>query len=225
MAHSVVAQDSLIHKGVLAELRWDTHVDETDVGVEVDDGVVTLTGHVESYAKRVAAEDAAHRVLGVRDVANDVVVHIPGGFARTDTEIAHAVRRALEADVFVAEDNIETTVSNGWVTLKGEVDFWRERQDAERSILRLGGVRGVTNAITVRVRTVHPDTVRDTIEEALERRAEREAERIQVSVDEGVVTLSGRVRSWAEKRAVLGAVGHAPGVRSVVDRLGVAPYS
>jgi osmotically-inducible protein OsmY len=215
----------LIHKGVLAELSWDTRVDETDVGVEVDDGVVTLTGHVESYAKRVAAEDAAHRVPGVRDVANDIVVHVPGGFSRTDTEIAHAVRRALEADVFIAEDNIETTVSNGWVTLKGEVDFWRERQDAERSILRLAGVRGVTNAITVRERTVHPDTVRTTIEEALERRAEREAERIQVSVDEGVVTLSGRVRSWAEKRAVLGAVGHAPGVRSVVDRLAVAPYS
>ena len=218
-------QDAQIQRDVLAELRWDSRIGETEVGVEVDDGVVTLTGYVGSYAKRIAAEDAAHRVPAVRDVANDVLVHVPGGFSHTDTDIAHAVRRALEADVFLPAEDIRTTVTDGWVTLEGEVSFWREREDATRAIRHLAGVRGVTNEILVRRTFVDPENVRTTIEEALERRAEREAERIGVRVDEGVVTLTGKVHSWREKRAVLGSVGHAPGVISVVDRLDVKPYA
>jgi osmotically-inducible protein OsmY len=212
-----------IHKAVLDELRWDTRVDETDVGVEVDEGVVTLTGHVNSYAKKLAAEEAAHRVHGVLDVANDIGVHVADSFYKTDTEVAQAVRRALEADVFVPAEQIETTVSDGWVTLRGNVSYWSQHDDAERAILRLSGVVGVTNAIEVRSPDVAAEIVRETIEEALERRAEREADRIQVTVHEGRVTLVGQVRSWAEKRAVMGAAGHAPGVRSIDDRLRVSP--
>jgi osmotically-inducible protein OsmY len=224
MTRTAVKSDSRIHHDVIEELKWDTRVDETDVGVEVDDGVVTLSGTVNSYAKRIAAEDAAHRTPGVLDVVNDIKVHAAGHLARTDTEIAHAVRQALEADVFVPADRIETTISSGWVTLAGEVDYFLQREDAERAIVRLHGVRGVINTVTVAPRLVHQDEVREAIEQALERRAEREADRITVIAAEGTVTLRGVVDTWLEKRAVLGAAGHAPGVRHVVDEIRVDPY-
>jgi osmotically-inducible protein OsmY len=217
--------DTAVQQAVLDELTWDTRVDETEVGVEVDHGVVTLTGTVAAYAKKLAAEEAAHRVPGVLDVANDIKVHVPGGFYQTDTEIAQAVRRALEADVFVPAEGIETTVSDGWVKLEGTVEYWSQRQDAEQAIIRLLGVRGVTNAIEVHTRPVDAVKVQAAIEEALERRAEREAERIEVLVRDGVVTLSGPVRSWREKRAVVGAASHAPGVRSLVDYLRIDPFA
>jgi osmotically-inducible protein OsmY len=219
MAKVMKETDAQLHRRVLEELRWDTRVDETDVGVEVDDGVVTLTGYVDSYAKRVAAEEAVHRLPGAQDVANDIHVHIPGGTLRSDTEIAQAVRRALEDDVFVPDEDIETTVSNGWVTLTGDVQHYRQREDAERAIFRIRGVRGITNTLTVHAHEIPPYVIREAIEEALERRAEREAHRIRVQVEDGAVTLTGEVHTWPERRAVVGAAGHAPGVRSVIDHL------
>src|SRR5688572_2561701 len=110
--------DSEIQVAVLRELRWDSRVDETDVGVEVDHSAVTLTGTVDTYIKRLAAQQAAHRVFGVRDVANDVVVKIPGGLRKTDTEIAQMVRIALEADAEVPDQRICTTIARGRVTLE-----------------------------------------------------------------------------------------------------------
>jgi osmotically-inducible protein OsmY len=124
--------DASLQQRVIRELAWDTRIDATDVGVEVDDGVVTLTGTVGSWAKKLAAQDAAHRVAGVHDVANDIQVRIPGAAGRTDTEIAQTIRAALEWNVMVPDERIETTVSNGVVTLIGTVEFWTQRQDAER---------------------------------------------------------------------------------------------
>lgn len=210
-------------KEVLRELKWDTRVEKNEVGVAVEDGVVTLTGAVNSYAKKLAAQEAAHRVFGVLDVANDMQVRIPGSMSRSDTEIAQALRSALEWDVWVPEHRIKSTVSNGWVTLEGDVELMRERNDAERAIRRLAGVRGVTNKIEGRPTRVAADDLREAIEEALERRAEREARRIKVELHDSVVTLSGGVRSWAEKRAILGTVSHAPGVRIVDEHLFVDP--
>jgi osmotically-inducible protein OsmY len=215
--------DAEIQQEVLRELRWDTRVEETEVGVEVDKGVVTLTGTVSSYAKKLAAQEAAHRVAGVLDVANNVQVKIPGTLGRTDTQIAQAVRRALEWDALVPDERIRSTVADGWVTLEGTVDYLGEREDAERAVRYLLGVRGVHNQITVSAAKIKTADVRQIIEDALERRAEREAERIQVQVDDGSVTLSGRVRSWAEKRAIMGAVSHAPGVQTVKDQLRITP--
>src|SRR3989337_248322 len=131
MTQAIKKSDTQIHHDVLEELKWDSRVDETEVGVEVDNGVVTLTGTVTSWAKRMAAEEAAHRVSGVLDVANDVKVRIPGELTRTDTEIAQAVRRTLEWDVFVPDERITSTVSDGWVTLEGPVDRGSQREDAE----------------------------------------------------------------------------------------------
>jgi osmotically-inducible protein OsmY len=216
--------DSQIQQEVLRELKWDTRVAETEIGVTSEDGVVTLRGSVDSYAKRVAAQEAAHRVTGVLDVANDIEVKPGHGTERNDTEIAQAIRRALLWDVWIPEDRIQSTVADGWVTLEGLVSVLRERNDAERAVRRLAGVRGVTNKILVSPTDVEPDDVRLVIEDALERRAEREAERIRVAVSDGAVTLTGKVRSWQEKRAVMGAVSHARGVRSVTDHLIISPY-
>ena len=216
--------DTEIHKDVINELKWDTHVKETEVGVEVDKGVVTLTGTVSSYAKKQAAELAARRVAGVLDVANDVKIHIPSSLTITDTDIAQAVRRTLEWDAFVPDKRIQSTVSNGWVTLKGEVRNLREREDAEDAIRHLTSVRGVINEIMIEDPKANPDEIKDAIDLALVRRAERETERIKVDVKDGSVTLTGRVHSWREKRAILGSVTHAPGVRTVTDRLAIDPY-
>lgn len=141
--------DAEIQKDVLAELEWDTRIRETDVGVAVDRGIVTLSGKVDSQAKRMAAQEAAHRVAGVLDVANDLEVQLPGDGPRSDTDIARAVRDSLEWDVLVPDARIRSTVCNGEVTLEGDVDLDKQRADAERAIRTLLGVTRVINRLQV----------------------------------------------------------------------------
>jgi osmotically-inducible protein OsmY len=167
--------DKELEQDVGRELRWDSRIGTSNVNVEVTDAVATLTGTASSYARKIAAQEAAHRVAGVLDVANDIEVKPVDLFARTDTEIASAVRSALEWDALVPNEQITSTVSDGWVTLEGDVDYLREREDAERAILRLNGVVGVINKITIHKRPVDPKELREQIEYALERRADREA--------------------------------------------------
>ena len=214
-----VLTDIEIHRRVLEELRWDSVVDETDVGVEVDRGVVTLTGTVGSYAEKSAALEAARRVRGVMDVANDIEVHVPSEKAKTDTEIAHAVRQALDWNALLPHSQIRSTVSRGWITLDGTVATIWHRNEAERTIRDLAGVNGIVNRIIVLPEQADPWVVRRAIEDALERQAEREAQRIDVDLHDGTLTLTGKVSSWREKRAVIGAAGHAPGVKSLEDHL------
>lgn len=216
--------DKDLAQRIMRELKWDSRIEWATINVQVSNAVATLTGVVSSYAKKIAAQEAAHRVAGILDVANDIQVNPIDRFARTDTEIASAVRNALEWDALVPNELIPSTVSDGWVTLEGDVDYWREREDAERAILRLAGVVGVTNQITIRKRPVDPKELREHIEYALERRADREAERLRVDVHDGAVDLWGRVHSWQEKRAVIGSIGHAPGVTEVKDHLRIDPY-
>jgi osmotically-inducible protein OsmY len=224
MAQSMVKSDPEIQKDVLEELRWDARVLVTDIGVEVTHGVVTLTGTVDSYAKKAAAQEAAHKVQGVLDVANDIQVHIPSAGARTDTEIAQAIRHALEWNVFVPQERVQSTVAMGHVTLSGTVPMWVQRDEAYRAVAKLEGVKSVLNNITVTPPgRVEPEKVREAIEEALERRAEREAKGITVTVHNEEATLSGKVHSWAERQAVIESASHAPGVKRVRDLLVVAP--
>jgi osmotically-inducible protein OsmY len=223
MTQAFKKSDAQIHHDVLEELKWDSRVDETEVGVQVDSGVVTLTGTVTSWAKRLAAQDAARRVIGVLDVANDIEVKVRGGFGRTDTEIAQAVRRTLEWDVFVPDQKITSTVTDGWVTLEGAVERWSQREDAERAVRNLTGVKIVANKITVTQAKPMTEDVRKAIEQALERRAEREARHIGVDVRDGIVTLTGPVHSWAERKSVLAAARFTPGVRAVEDHLRTEP--
>jgi osmotically-inducible protein OsmY len=217
----IMKADSQIQLDVLEELRLDMRILATDVGVEVDKGVVTLTGTVSSYAKKVAAREAAHRVAGVLDVVDDLQVRIPNSLERTDTDIAQAVRQALIWDVYVPEERIQTTVSDGWVTLDGDVESWSQRNAAEDAIQNLMGVRGVMNRLTVNAPAVDAEDLRAAIENALERRAEREADRIRIAVDKGHVTLTGRVQSWAERQAIQGTVAGTRGVRQVENHLQV----
>jgi osmotically-inducible protein OsmY len=216
--------DSEIKQQVLRELKWDSRISWSEIGVEALDGIVTLTGTVNSYAKKQAAQEAAHRIAGVLDVANEIEVTPAGVFMRTDADIARAVRHVLQWDAFVPDERIQSTVSNGWVTLDGEVNLWHERQDAERAVLRLEGVAGVINKISISARVVDPKELRQQIEYALERRADREAERLRIEVHDGAVDLFGRVHSWQEKRAVVGSVSHAPGVTAIRDHLRIDPY-
>jgi osmotically-inducible protein OsmY len=223
MTQGIRKTDTQIHRDVLEELTWDSRVDETEVGVEVDQGVVTLTGTVPSWAKRMAAEEAAHRVSGVLDVANDIQVKIPSELTRTDTEIAQAVRRALEWDVFVPDQRITSTVSDGRVTLEGTVELWSERVDAGRAVGNLAGVKGVVNQITVKPMKPVTGDVHKAIERALARRAEREAGQIRVEARDGIVTLTGAVQSRAERESVVAAARFTPGVRDVEDHLRTEP--
>ena len=215
--------DNELLRKVQQELEWNPRVEAIGISATVQDGVVTLAGSVGSYAKKMAALDAGHRVTGVLDIADEMVVQ-PGARKEKDRDLAQAVRAALIWDVFVPDDRILSTVSDGWVTLEGEVDRWQQRADAGQCVERLNGVRGVTNRIEVKPLSVDAVRIKTSIENALARRAAREAKRIQVSVKDGVVTLEGTVDSWAEKNS-LGQLAHySPGVRQLLNRIQVDPY-
>ncbi len=213
--------DQEIQDQVLEELRWDRRIDAADIGVAVEDGVVSLSGDLSSFAERQAAQEAALRVSGVHDVANDIKVKVPGRLARTDSDLAQAVRTALEWRSFIPSDQIQTSVTNGVVTLYGTLDSWWQVADTESVIGNLEGVRDVVSELVVSTPALDPDTVQFDIEKALERRADRLARRIQVAVEDGTVTLSGTVHSAAEREAVLGAARFTHGVRTVEDHLRV----
>src|SRR5437588_6352466 len=206
--------DEEIQRDVLNELKFEPRVQPNEIGVVVKDGVVALTGWVDSYAKKWAAEEAAHRVRGVLAVANDIEVRLPTSAERTDPDIAAAAVRALEWDAAVPVDKLDITVSKGWVTLRGEVEWQYQKQDAERVVRRLQGVRGVSNLIVVRPR-LSPTELKEKIEQALVRTAELDAERIVVRIEGSKVILEGRVRSWAEREEAEGAGWSAPGVTTV----------
>jgi osmotically-inducible protein OsmY len=210
--------DTQIQTDVLAELKWEPRVTPNEIGVIVKDGVVTLTGWVDSYTKRWAAEDAAHRVRGVKAVANDIEVRLSSVDEKTDADIAKAAVRALEWDAFVPIEKLDVTVSKGWVTLKGEVEWQYQKQDAERVVRRLQAVKGVSNLITVKPRA-RPDDLKKKIEQALVRSAELDAKNITVEVDGSKVILRGTVRSWTEKEEAGRQAWAAPGVTAVDNRI------
>jgi osmotically-inducible protein OsmY len=213
--------DEQIQKDVLAELKWDARVQPNEIGVAVKDGVVTLTGWVDSYTKKVAAEDATHRVRGVKAVANEIELRLPTSAERTDADIAAAAVRALEWDATVPIDKLDVTVSKGWITLKGDVEWQYQKLDAEQVVRRLSGVKGVTNLITVKPRLI-PSELKEKIERALVRSAETDAQRITVEVRGSKVILKGTVKSWAEKDEAERAAWLAPGVTWVDNRITIS---
>jgi len=209
-------------RDVRSELHWDSRVDETAVDVIVRGGTVTLTGSVASFASKLAAQDAAHRVLGVLDVVNELEV-LPNGSAPSDMEISAAVRNALLWDTRVPHPKIRSTVAHGIVTLEGVVDYTSQREDAAAAVRNLAGVRGVSNQLVVFQPQVAPHALRAAIQAALERQVQREAQRIQLDIVDGKVTLTGAVRSRAEHDAVIGAARGTHGVEAVIDQLHVDP--
>jgi osmotically-inducible protein OsmY len=213
---TLVRADEEIQKDVLAEMKWHAQLQPNEIGVSVKDGVVALTGWVDSYLKKWSAEDAAHRVAGVKAVANDLEVKLAS--ERTDADIAEAAIHALEWDVFVPADRIKVTVSKGWVTLNGDVEWQYQREDAERAVRRLTGVRGVSNLITVVPGTTAPELKRK-IEDALVRNAELDAKKITVTVQGNKAILRGSVRSWTEKEEAARTAWSAPGITSVENNI------
>ena len=214
--------DSQLRQDILNELKWDSRVEPNDIGVTVHDGVVTLAGTVTSWARKLAAAEAVHRVSGVLDVANDLTVKLLDGAGREDADIAAAVRHALRWDVFVPDEAIQSTVMNGFVTLTGTVESAAQRTDAARAVAHLAGVRGVDNRITVAHPSATPEEIRGAIQKALERHADREASRIQIDVAGGQVTLQGEVDTFGQREAVIGAAWGTRGVDKVVDRIRIA---
>jgi osmotically-inducible protein OsmY len=215
---TLIRTDEEIQRDVLAELKWDAHVLPNEIGVAVKDGVVTLTGWVDSYLKKWSAEEAAHRVPGVKAVANDIEVRL--ATERTDADIAAAAIHALEWDAFVPSNKVHVTVSKGWVTLTGEVEWQFQKNDAERVVRRLSGVKGVTNLIIVKPR-VAPSDLKKQIEDALVRNAETDASRISVEIQGSKAILKGTVRSWAEKEQAERTAWSAPGITEVENRITV----
>lgn len=213
---TLVRADEEIQKDVLSELEWDARLQPNEIGVIVKDGIVTLTGWVDSYLKKWEAEDAAHRVAGVKAVANDIEVKLTS--ERTDADIAAAAVRALEWDAGIPDNRVQVTVSKGWVTLKGEVEWQFQRQDAERVVRRLSGVKGVSNLTMVKPSTTPVDLKRK-IEDALVRNAELDASRITVEVKGSKAILKGTVRSWAEKEEAERVAWSAPGIASVENQI------
>jgi osmotically-inducible protein OsmY len=212
--------DKQLQQEVEEELEYDPAVTVTDIGVEVNDRVVTLSGHPMSLAEKLAAEKAAQRVAGVKAVVVEMEVRLASADVRTDEDTANAVRAMLHWLAGLSEAAVKVQVEKGWVTLRGEVPSAHLAHLATRTVAHMRGVTGVSNLIEVSGGKAAQD-VAEKIGRALQRHAEREAKHIQIKVRDGTVTLTGKVGSYAERSAVRGAAWSAPGVRAVVDDLGV----
>lgn len=216
----MIKSDSQLQRDVIEELRWDPSIGRLEIGVAAQDGVVTLSGEVDSYSRKYSAVKAAERVAGVKAVAEDMSVKLPSRFMRSDTEIAHAIVESMRWDVDVPDEGVKARVEDGWVWLEGETEWQYQRSAAERAVRFLTGVKGVTNLITIKRRASAPD-VKQRIESAIKRHAEEDANRILVEASDGKVTLRGSVRSWAEREDAEHAAWAAPGVTKVDDQIAV----
>ena len=211
-------KDWEIRQNVEEELNFEPSVNAAEIGAAVNDGIVTLTGRVDSYWEKSAAQEAAARVAGVKAVVNELEIRLPISSERTDEDIARAAVNRLEWTITVPKDHIKAKVSKGWVTLEGDVDWQFQKNAAEKTIRDLVGVKGVLNHIVVKAR---PSTaeVKSAIEEALKRSAQVDANRINVDVQGDKVMLKGTVRSWLEREEAERAAWRAPGVRGVDNRI------
>ena len=214
--------DAQLKKDVEAELEWEPSINATQVGVAVKDGVVTLSGHLDTFVEKYEVEKVVQRVAGVRAVAVEIDVKLAAGSARSDSEIAHAVETAFKWNSSVPVERIQVKVEKGWVTLSGEVDWEFQRAAAANVVRPMVGVMGVKNGIMLKPRTT-PDNIAKLIRDALTRQAEREAKSIAVQVNDSTVVLRGSVHSMAERLAAQSAAWSAPGIARVDNELSINP--
>lgn len=214
--------DQQLKKDVIAELEWDPAINAAHVGVAVKDGVVTLTGHLDTYAEKYAIERAVLRVRSVSGIAVELDVKLDPNHRRSDSEIAAAAESALKWHSLIPSDRIRVQVEKGWVTLLGEVNWDYQRREAEKAVRTLTGVVGVSNAITLKTAAA-PADVAKRIRDAMVRHAENESRQLEVSVEGDTVILRGTVDSWTERATASSAAWSAPGVAKVVNELKIQP--
>ncbi|PEN12922.1 hypothetical protein CRI94_13040 [Longibacter salinarum] len=217
---SITKADKEMRAEVLDALDWEPSIKSGDIGVGVSSGVVTLNGHVPSYAQKRTAERTALRIAGVKGVANDLVVKLPKDKERSDTDIAKAAVRAIRWHTELPQDTISVKVRDGWVTLEGTVEWNYQRERAGEAVRHLTGVKGITNTLNVAPRVTSSD-IRERIRKALEREVNREAKNLKIEIEGDMVKLSGVVHSWVEKRDAERAAWSAPGITDVVNDLEV----
>ena len=214
--------DGEIRDDVIDELRWDPQITDPDaIGVAVKDGAVTLTGTVPTYVEKLAAARAAERVYGVKSVADDLEVKLPGA-PRSDSDIATAIAHVLDNNVQVPEGMVHARVQSGWVTLDGEVDYDYQRREVERMVRQVRGVTGVIDTITVKP-AASPAQVQKVIEETFKREAEIDARHISIAVSDHTAKLYGHVHSIQEATAARAAAAASPGIAAVESHLVVSP--
>ena len=210
--------DAQLQKDVLAELAWEPTVEAAHIGVAAHNGIVTLSGHVQSYAQKLAAERAARRVRGVQGIAEEIQVELPAPDQRSDEDIALSILNLLRWHTSIPMDAVKVKVEKGYVTLTGEVDWQYQKDLAGEDVHHIRGVRGVTNAIIIKPR-VKPQDIEERIKAALHRNAQIEASNIHVVASGGTVTLTGNVKSWHERQVAETAAWSAPGVTRVLDQI------
>ena len=216
---SLTGADVRLRDSVIRELDWDSEVDDSAIGVAARDGVVTLTGFIDSYAGKLAAERVVTRVRGVRAVANDIVVRMNVDVTDTDIAAAAALTFKLRPGI---PSNVQAAVHDGHVTLTGHVEWLHQKEQAEVSVRHIGGVRGVLNHIEVTPKTAQRD-VRRRIVQSLHRNANLDARHIDITVTGDVVTLTGTVGSWSQRDAAERGAGSAPGIRRLDNQIRVVP--
>jgi osmotically-inducible protein OsmY len=214
--------DAELQQDVMNELKWEPTLKAAEIGVAVKDGIVTLSGYVDSYVKKLVAERAAARVFGVRAVAEEIQVRLPGSLKRSDEDIAGMVANVLEWNVLVPHDRVKVQVQDGLVTLSGEVDWGYQKFAAEEAVRNLMGIVWFNNQITVKP-TVKPQDIKDKILSAFQRNALLDSRRIKIETRGGKVILSGSVRSWGERAEAQWVAWAAPGVFEVENDILISP--